>query len=221
MLKITCVIVFAVICSACATTNIDEYRSTVEPLLLDSSEKLVVLGRRDAGHYETGVDFSDCVGRVLQSNSEMQVISELDFIDAFYPWFEPRIAPKSLSRLKRLLEEPELNNKLVELDVRYMVWIDGQTNTVDSSGSMGCSIGPGGAGCFGFSSWDDESSYEAIVWDLTSFKEKGRVNVDSEGTSYLVGVVIPVPFIARVQNDACVGIGNQIKAFFEVAVQKQ
>jgi hypothetical protein len=102
-----------------------------------------------------------------------------------------------------------------------MVWIDGQTNTVDSSGSMGCSIGPGGAGCFGFSSWDDESSYEAIVWDLTSFKEKGRVNVDSEGTSYLVGVVIPVPFIARVQNDACVGIGNQIKAFFEVAVQKQ
>ncbi len=221
MFKLPCLVAVLLLCAACSTTNIDEYRSTVEPLLLDNSEKVVVLGRRDAGHYETGIDFSDCVGRVLQSDSPMQVISELEFIDAFYPWFEPRVAPKNLSRLKRLLEEPALNEKLISMDIRYMVWIDGQTNTVDSSGSMGCSIGPGGAGCFGFSSWDDESSYEAIVWDLDSFKEKGRVNVDSEGTSYLVGLVIPVPFIARVQNDACIGIGKQIKAFFEVAVQEK
>ena len=83
---------------------------------------------------------------------------------------------------------------------------------------MGCSIGPGGAGCFGFSSWDDESTYEAIVWDLSSFKEKGRVSVDSVGTSYVVGVVIPLPFIARVQNEACIGMGKQVKAFFDAEV---
>lgn len=214
MLKLPALAVLFVICVGCASTNIDEYRTASGPLELDGSEQLVVLGRRDAGHYETGIDFSNCVGKVLKSNSGLKVISEPEFIDEFYPWFEPRVAPKSLARLKRLLEEPILNKKLNELNIRYMVWLDGQTHTVDSSGSMGCAIGPGGAGCFGFSSWDDESTYEAVVWDLNTFKEKGRVSVDSEGTSYIVGIVIPLPFMARVQNEACVGIGKQVKAFF-------
>jgi len=212
------VIAYIGLLTGCASTNIDEYRSATTPLQLEVSEQMVVLGRRDAGHYETGVDFSNCVGKVMSTNSSLTVMPELEFIDAFYPWFEPRVAPKNLSRLKRLLEEPMLNNKLNELNIRYMVWLDGETHTVDSSGSMGCSIGPGGAGCFGFSSWDDESTYEAIVWDLSSFKEKGRVSVDSVGTSYVVGVVIPLPFIARVQNEACIGMGKQVKAFFDAEV---
>ncbi|MFT5579670.1 MAG: hypothetical protein ACI9WS_002430 [Paraglaciecola psychrophila] len=219
MFKPLLLVVFFGLLAGCASTNIDEYRTANEPLQLDLSEQMVVLGRRDAGHYETGVDFSNCVGDVMTSNSTLTVMPELEFIDAFYPWFEPRVAPKSLARLKRLLEEPLLSSKLEELNVRYMVWIDGETHTVDSSGSMGCSIGPGGAGCFGFSSWDDESTYEAIVWDLVTFKEKGRVSVDSVGTSYVVGVVIPVPFMARVQNEACIGMGKQVKAFFDSEVE--
>jgi len=217
-----CNALVAVVClgllASCASTNIDEYRTATTPLKLEHSEQMVVLGRRDAGHYETGVDFSNCVGKVMSANSSLKVMPELEFIDAFYPWFEPRVAPKNLARLKRLLQEPALNNKLNEMNVRYMVWLDGETHTVDSSGSMGCSIGPGGAGCFGFSSWDDESTYEAIVWDLNTFKEKGRVSVDSVGTSYVVGVVIPLPFIARVQNEACIGMGKQVKAFFDAEV---
>ncbi len=200
--------------SACATTNVDEYRSAGKQLSLSSDEKFVVLGRQDAGHYITGADFARCVGREM-AGGELVVLDQSMFIDTMYPWFEPRVAPKSLGRLRKLLEEPLLAKQMQEMNVRYMVWLDGQTETVDRSGSMSCSIGLGGAGCFGFTTWDKESAYEAVVWDVKTLTELGRVRVDSQGTSYLVGVLVPVPILSPVQSEACAGLGNQLRGFFE------
>ena len=47
-----------------AVTTIDEYRPTNESIRLDKTEKVVILGRRDAGHYETDSEFIDCVSTV-------------------------------------------------------------------------------------------------------------------------------------------------------------
>ena len=30
---------------------------------------------------------------------------------------------------------------------------------------MSCAAGPGGGGCFGFAWWQNDSNYEADVWD--------------------------------------------------------
>lgn len=200
--------------SGCATTTVDEYRSADKLISVNSTEKFVVLGRQDAGHYITGADFASCVGRKM-SDSDVVVLDQAAFVDQMYPWFEPRVAPKSLGRLRRLLKEPLLAQQMQNLNVRYMIWLDGQTETVDRSGSMSCSIGPGGAGCFGFTTWDKESAYEAVVWDLKSLKEVGRVRVDSHGTSYLVGVLVPVPILSPVQSDSCDSLGEQLRDFFE------
>jgi hypothetical protein len=44
-------ILFSIVLAGCAaTTTIDEYRPTGEPIELNAGEKVVVLGRRDAGH---------------------------------------------------------------------------------------------------------------------------------------------------------------------------
>ncbi|MBQ0711769.1 MAG: hypothetical protein KBT53_02285, partial [Porticoccus sp.] len=55
---------------------------------------------------------------------------------------------------------------------------------------------------------------EATVWDLKKLDEKGRVKVSTEGSSYVLAVVAPIPFIAQVQGAACVGIGDRLKSFF-------
>ncbi|MCV6604802.1 MAG: hypothetical protein OIF34_05835, partial [Porticoccaceae bacterium] len=91
----------------------------------------------------------------------------------------------------------------------------GNTETTDSSGSLSCTISPAGGGCFGFASWDRLSSYEAIIWDIQEMEEKGRVRVDTEGTSYMIAVVAPVPFIAQVQSEAYEGMGKQLATFFD------
>ena len=209
-------LLFSVALFGCsATTTIDEYRPTGEAIELNANERVVVLGRRDAGHYETDREFIGCVGDKIRG-ANIQVLPEQEFIDAIYPWFEPRTAPKGLPRLKRLMQDASVKTQVDKRNVRYLVWLDGSTETLDSGGSISCAIGPGGGGCFGFAQWDKVSVYEAIVWDLNELTEKGRLRVDSEGTSYLIGAVAPIPFLTPVKSDACSSMGNQLKNFFSV-----
>jgi hypothetical protein len=149
--------------------------------------------------------------------ADIGVVPEQQFIDSIYPWFEPRTAPKGLPRLKRLMQDPLIKGQVDQQSVRYLVWLDGSTETLDQGGSISCAIGPGGGGCFGFAQWDKLSVYEAIVWDMTNLQEMGRLRVDSEGTSYLIGAVAPIPLLTPVKSDACTSLGNQLKSFFSAS----
>lgn len=202
--------------AGCSTsTTIDEYKVTETHLDLNEGEKVVILGRRHAGEYETEPDFINCIGnRLSNGGRQVPVMPEQQFLDKFYPWFEPRIAPLKLKRMSRLLEDPMVTNQIKAMGIRYMVWVDGNTETTDKNGTFSCAVGPGGGGCFGFASWDKSSLYEAAVWDLKQLDEKGRVKVETKGSSYLLAIGAPIPFIAQVQSDACEGIGNRLKGFF-------
>lgn len=198
-----------------ATTSIDEYRPNNSIMEINSDESVVILGRRDAGHYDTDREFISCVASKMKG-ADIGVLPEQQFIDSIYPWFEPRTAPKGLKRLTRLMQDPEIKNQIDLQGVRYLVWLDGSTETHDQGGSISCAIGPGGGGCFGFAQWEKSSIYEAIVWDLNALTEMGRLRVDSAGTSYLIGAVAPIPLLSPVKKDACSSLGKQLKKFFTV-----
>lgn len=200
---------------ACTTTVVDELRTSSIQLELAGPEAIVVLGRRQSGGYATEPSFISCIGSRLGRADGMRVIDELEFINALYPWFEPRTAPMTTRRLEQLWQQPLVQQQLATLNLRYIIWIDGSTDTNDSKGSLSCAILPGAAGCFGFATWEKTSVYEAVIWDVATFAEKGRVNVDAQGTSYLLAVGAPIPFIARVQGEACDSIGAQLRGFFE------
>lgn len=80
---------------------------------------------------------------------------------------------------------------------------------------MSCTITPGGGGCFGFLTWENDSSYEASIWDAHTARTAGRVSSDAAGTSYVPALVIPIPLIARVQTSACVSLAEQLKTFIQ------
>ena len=197
--------------AACTTTRIDESR--VESAAVGSGEKVVVLGRRHNSEYETEPEFVRCVGRGVASTGAA-VVPELEFMNSFYPWFEPRTAPMSLKRFEALLQMPAFATRMRELNLRYIVWVDGRTETVDKAGSISCAVGPGGAGCIGFGTWDDESKYEASVWDLRLSQSIATISTESAGTSYMPAVIVPVPIIARVRAAACDGLSAQLKKLF-------
>ncbi len=199
---------------ACTTTTVDEYRENSTTLALDSSERVVVLGRRHYADYETEPDFIDCIGEKLNADREVSVLPEREFVDLLYPWFEPRTAPLGLKRLTKMLDEPMIAQRFKEQGLRYMIWIDGSTETTDRDGSVSCAIGPGGGGCFGFATWEKTGTYEAIIWDLQTLQESGRVKVEARGSSYMVAIILPIPIIAQVQDQACDGIGLQLRTFF-------
>ncbi|MDF1831956.1 MAG: hypothetical protein P1U52_06350 [Porticoccaceae bacterium] len=201
--------------SACTTTTVDEYRENSTALTLKSGERVVVLGRRHYADYETEPDFIDCIGNTLKADKKISVIPEKKFTDLLYPWFEPRTAPLGLKRLAKMLNEPLIAQRFREQGLHYMIWVDGSTETTDRDGSVSCAVAPGGGGCFGFATWEKTSTYEAIIWDLQKLKESGRVKVEAKGSSYMVAIILPIPIVAQVQDQACDGIGQQLRTFFK------
>ena len=154
----------------CVTASVDEMTFDA-PTAGMSDGSLVVLGRRHAPDYDTEPDFIDCIGGHISRGSEgINVIPERQFVDSLYPWFEPRTAPLSIESVGRLMVLPTIASRLQELNVSYMVWIDGRTQDTNSSGSMTCGVGPTGAGCFGFGTWGTESEYEA-TWSRLSVRK--------------------------------------------------
>ena len=215
LLSITAALFLFLLTGCGATTSIDEYRPNNSVMELNSDESVVILGRRDAGHYDTDREFISCVANRMKG-ADISVMPEQQFIDAIYPWFEPRTAPKGLKRLTLLMQDPDIKSQVDKQGVRYLVWLDGSTQTHDQGGSISCAIGPGGGGCFGYAQWEKSSVYEAIVWDLNDFSEKGRLRVDSAGTSYLIGAVAPIPLLTPVKKDACSSLGKELKQFFSL-----
>lgn len=200
--------------SACTTTTVDEYRESPSQLILEQNETVVVLGRRHAGDYETEPELIDCISEELDRAAAVTVVPERTFVDALYPWFEPRTAPLGLRRLEKMLADPLIGQHIRRHGIRYMIWVDGSTATTDKEGSVSCAVGPGGGGCFGFATWEKTGSYESVIWDLDQLGERGRVKVDAKGSSYLIAIGAPIPIIAQVQDQACEGIGNQLRSFF-------
>jgi hypothetical protein len=204
----------AALMGGCAsTTTVDDFRPTSELIDIAAGERVAVLGRRDAGHYETDRSFIDCLIKRL-ARSNLQVIPEQEFVDTLYPWFEPRTAPKHLKRLKRIMQDPAVREKVQLEKIRYLVWLEGEVESQGMTGAMSCGVVPGGAGCFGFNSWEKSAVFEAIVWDLVDLTEEARIRVDSEGTSYLIGIVAPIPLLTPVESQACEGMGEQLKSYF-------
>ncbi|MCY4427878.1 MAG: hypothetical protein OXC05_12730 [Halieaceae bacterium] len=204
----------AAMLGGCVTASVDELVFTgVSEQLGDAS--VVVLGRRHASDYETEPEFVACVGKHISRGANgITVVSEQDFVDALYPWFEPRTAPMHPADINRLLEVEPLRQALSRMKTAYIVWVDGKTTRSDSMGSMACGIGVGGAGCFGFGTWDDVSEYEAVIWDFTRQREVGRIGAAASGQSYMPALVVPIPIIAPVKGTACDGIGEQLLQFF-------
>ena len=200
--------------AGCTTTTIDESR--VAPVAIGEGERVVVLGRRHSSDYETEPAFVRCVGRGIEATGAT-VLPELEFTNRFYPWFEPRTAPMSLKRFAALMRMPAFAARMNDTGLRYIVWVDGRTETVDKAGSVSCAVGPGGAGCIGFGTWDDESKYEASVWDLQQTQSIATISAEAEGTSYMPALIVPVPIIARVRAAACDGLSAQLKKLFSPA----
>ena len=197
--------------TACSTVRVEENR--IETVVLDASETVAVLGRRHASNYNTEIDLVECVSNGLARGGPL-VVSERELTDLLYPWLEPRIAPVKIEGMLHMMNRPKVKEQLQALNLKYLVWVDGSTETTDQSGSMSCAIAPGFAGCYGMGVWTNESGYEISIWNVDQLREIDQISVTAEGTSYLPAIVVPVPLIARVQSSACSGISNQVKAYF-------
>lgn len=198
--------------SGCVTSRVEDARENVTGL--NDGESVVVMAKSYHQGNETESGYITCIEDALGRGSEgLRVIPRQQFVDSLFPWFEPRTAPAETKGLTKLMERPGVADIVKDMGVRYIVWLDGDTETVAQGGSLSCAAGPGGGGCFGFAWWQKDADYEASVWDLDGYENAGTVTADVSGTSFLPALVVPIPLIARTQAAACKGLAQQLKAF--------
>ncbi|MDH3645252.1 MAG: hypothetical protein OER80_00630 [Gammaproteobacteria bacterium] len=208
-LRVTVLCFVVTTLSACVTARIEEARHTATGI--SKGEAVVILTQRQNVDYQTEDGFLQCLGDELKGGINLR--GEREFMDQLFPWFEPSHAPTHADALRVLLARPGVPERITETGVRYLVWVDGTTQTVDGGGNLSCTVGAGGAGCFGFQWWENDSSYEAAIWDLKSVEHVGTISADAVGTSYLPAVIVPIPIIARTKNAACGGLAKQLREF--------
>lgn len=208
-------LVVSSVLSGCATVKVDELRheaTSIDP----SKDTIVILGRHHSPEYETEPSLISCVGNKVRNKiSGLNIIEAQTFTDSLYPWFEPRTAPLTVEKFQQVLDQPLVADAISEQNIKYIVWIEGATEKISGAGSLTCTVAPGLAGCFGFGVWEDESKYEASIWDYQQTKDVGSISTDAKGTSYMPAVVVPVPLLARVQANACDNMGKQIATFIQ------
>lgn len=202
-------VVAAGLLAGCMQARIEESREM--PTKIGKTEGVVILAKPQVEGAGSEDGFMDCVGGEL---SPIVVHGNDEFVDKMFPWFEPSTAPARPEAISALLARPGVSERVAATGVRYVVWLDGATRRTDGGGSLACGAGPGAAGCIGFGWWEKESAYEATIWDLQSAKSAGTVGTNVTGTSAIVGAIVPLPFIARVQGTACNRLGAQLKSFF-------
>ena len=187
---------------ACVTSRVEDVREHATGI--NEGEGVVIMAKSYHLGNETEAKFIKCVADAVgRGSSGLRVVPNNEFVDALFPWFEPRTAPAETKGLPVLMQRPGVKERIEEQGVRYIIWLDGDTERV----------GPGGGGCFGFAWWQNDANYEASVWDLTGLEDAGTISADVSGTSFLPAIVIPIPLIARTQAKACVGLADQLKLF--------
>jgi hypothetical protein len=198
--------------AGCMRARVDESRESGTAIA--KGEAVVVLAKPQIEGAGAEGPFLDCVSqRIAGGDRSIAVHSNEAFADRLFPWFEPGTVPTRAEGLATVLAQPGVSEQVAASGVRYIVWLDGGTRRTDSGGSLACGAAPGAAGCIGFGWWEKESAYEATVWDIKQAKSVGSVGTNVTGTSAIVGAIVPLPFIARVQGAACSRMGEQLRHF--------
>lgn len=197
----------------CVQTTVQGVRQAETDL--GDSEAVVILSRKHKTQGETEDDFVACVSDQVNSGADaLPILTEREFVDATFPWFEPRTAPLDVGDLSKVISRPLVAERIDEIGVRYLVWIEGNTERSAESGRLTCNIVSGAIpACIGFLSWDSDSNYEASIWDVESGIHAGRVSAEASGTSFVPALVVPIPIIAQVRQSACTGLSDQLRAF--------
>lgn len=196
--------------AGCITSSIEEIRQGSTGII--EGEAVVIMAKSYHLGNETENSFVKCLGKAV-GRSGIRVIPSQEFIDSLFPWFEPRTSPANTKALPALMRKPKVAEYIHANNIRYIIWVDGDTDKTGGGGTMSCAIGPGGGGCFGFAWWQKDGNYDASIWDLQGLEDVGTISTEVKGTSFMPAIIIPIPLIARTQTKACKGLAEQLALF--------
>ena len=124
--QLVLIILPCIVMTACVTARVEDERTTSTGIL--AGEGVVIMAKSYHLGNETEAEFTKCVGSALgRGSSRLRVIPNNEFVDALFPWFEPRTVPSDIKGLSILLEQPGVTDMIAKKGVRYIIWLDGDS----------------------------------------------------------------------------------------------
>ena len=103
--KVLLVVLPAAMIAACTTARVEDVRVTSTGI--QEGEGVVIMARSYHLGNETETKFIDCVGSAIsRGSSGLRVVPNTEFVDALFPWFEPRTAPSDTKGLLVMRRRP-------------------------------------------------------------------------------------------------------------------
>ncbi|MDH3276132.1 MAG: hypothetical protein OEM99_16505, partial [Gammaproteobacteria bacterium] len=113
----------------CVTSRVEDARENVTGL--NEGDAVVIMAKSYHQGNETESKYVTCIEDALgRGSAGLRVIPRQQFVDSLFPWFEPRTAPAETKGLSKLMSRPGVAQIVEDLGVRYIVWLDGDTETV-------------------------------------------------------------------------------------------
>jgi hypothetical protein len=135
-----------------------------------------------------------------------------DFCNELFPWFQRSTMPGDAS-MGMVLRKPAVARRLRELDIGHLILVRGSALDGDFEGPMLAGAGFGAAGALGVSGRDEEAEVTAVVWDATSCRSRRMTGYDS-GHSTILGLIAPIPLLARADAHATEELADQLLDYF-------
>lgn len=205
------VLAVALLVTACAVPTKTEFEVVAEKL--HTTDQAIVLFPANRGAKElTLTKFARCLKAELEESvtPKPKIMDTLVFQDAMFPWFEFEQAPRTAGELNVLLSRPLVRQRIASLNVRYLVSIAGGTEIDDVFPGLLCGGAGPGVGCLGLM-WEDRTSrLNAVVWDIVSGAQAGKLSATTSGTTVVPAFIIPFPFIAYTDHDACQALAREL-----------
>ena len=134
---------------------------------------------------------------------------DIAVIDSSRFWRTAFPDPVPHSTIETLLADPEVSNRLAELDVDYVVAVGGRTSSTQMNGSMQC----GGQGCAG-AMWNEEwTDLEASVWDLEAGAPVDAVVAKGSAKTIVAALIVPFLWLEPyTRSTTCRNMGREVGA---------
>lgn len=153
-----------------------------------------------------------CVTDAIGENfAGLQYIPRSQFCKVAFPNLPVESAPLQLESIRVLLEEPKFQKRLQSMNLRYIIYVGGKTETLAADHWW---VGGGGymaATAVGASWWEKESYVSALIFDLQNTGDSQTVEQTTAGTSWVGGLLpFAVGMPANTEDRACRNIGERV-----------
>lgn len=165
------------------------------------------------GHRDRGVDG---LNRCLQAELEQanhKVVAQEDFLQAAFPSLPPEQAPTTPHYLKLALDHPSVQERLGELNIKYIVYITGVLDIEKDIRDMNtyCGLAGNVPICMGAIVYEQTHWLKATILDVDSKSLLGFSSANETGNSWGVHAgYFPVSNAANTEAGACTELAEKV-----------